>query len=547
VYGLSWSESSLCGKFLLMGKGGSLQYFLGIDIGTYESKGCLINEKLEVIKTATISHELSIPKPGWAEHDAEKIWWADFVRLCHKLLDQRTRKRVAAVGCSAIAPTMLPVDHHGIPLRPAILYGIDTRARCEIADLEKILGLEYIKERCWNTLSSQSVGPKILWFKKAEPDLYAKTWKIMTATSYLVFKLTDEVVIDFYTASAFTPLFDLNKLRWIEDLADLLVSPATLPEPRWTGEIAGKVTKEAASVTGILEGTPVLVGTADAAAEFVSVGAGVPGDLMVMLGSTTFFIEQLSFPVRADPLWSSVFLWPGTFCIAGGMATGGALTRWFRDNFAAEELDMERKTGINAYEILWKQATTIPAGSSGLLVLPYFSGERTPINDPAARGVIIGLTLFHGRPHIYRAILEGISFGIRHNLEYIEKIMPPSRVLVIGGGTKNPLWLSIMATVTNKTLLVPPVRVGASYGDALLAAMASGVIRQNDLPRIFQGLYEHVDPNHDLLTTYNLYYSVYRGVWEDIKKWVHKLAEMEGRSGDGFGGSVKGTGRPCSS
>lgn len=503
-----------------------LGYFLGIDIGTYESKGCLIDEKLGVVRTAAVSHGLSIPHPGWAEHDPEKIWWGDFVQLSQELLDVETRKRLVAVGCSAIAPTMLPVDSRGAPLRPAILYGIDTRSHREIVELEEILGKERIKERCWNPLSSQAVGPKILWFKKNEPNLYRKTWKVMTATSYLVFKLTGEVVIDYYTAGSFTPLFDMNALKWDEELADLLVPPDMLAEPRWPTEIAGKVTETAAASTGIPAGTPVIVGTADAAAEFVSAGAGATGDLMIMLGSTVFLIEQLAHRAETEALWSSVFLWPGTFCIAGGMATGGALTRWFRDNLAEEERSLERETGVSAYEILWKRAAKVPPGGPGLLVLPYFSGERTPLNDPAARGVILGLTLSHGKYHLYRALLEGIAFGIVHNLEYIERVMPPQRVLVVGGGTKNPLWLRIISGATGRELLIPPVKIGASYGDAILAAMGMSCLSPTELPRLFMNAYEHIYPDEELTRLYSKYYVVYRGIWNDIKKWVHKLAEL---------------------
>ncbi|MGY4707487.1 FGGY-family carbohydrate kinase [Candidatus Bipolaricaulota sp. J31] len=505
-----------------------MAYFLGIDIGTYESKGCLVDESFHVVRTATVKHDLSIPKPGWAEHDAEEIWWKDLVTLSRELLSKPEARALAAVGCSAIAPTMLPVDAKGRPLRPAILYGIDTRAHKEIQELEATLGKEWIEKRCWNELSSQSVGPKILWFKKNESRLFRKTWKVMTATTYLVFKLTREVVVDFYTACAFTPLLDLNELRWSEELGSLLVSPAMLPELRWTAEVAGKVTAEAAAETGIPVGTPVIVGTADAAAEFVSAGAGASGDMMLMLGSTVFFIQQLSRPARVEGLWSSVFLWPGSYCVAGGMATGGAITRWFRDNFAGEELARERETGENAYEILWRHAAEAPPGGPGLVVLPYFSGERTPINDPKARGVIIGLSLSHDKYSVYRALLEGIAFGIRHNVECMERTASPKRLLTVGGGTKNPLWLQIIASVLQRKLLLPPVRIGASFGDALLAALARGALQQEDLVTLFSGSYEEVRPDEALASTYEEYYAIYRGLWGDISEWVHRAADLGG-------------------
>ncbi|MEM1867648.1 MAG: FGGY family carbohydrate kinase, partial [Thermosphaera sp.] len=501
-----------------------------------ESKACIIDENLKIIRTAIVPHTLSIPYPGWAEHDAENVWWHDCVQLCRELLDNKVRAKLLAVGCSAIAPTVLPVDARGFPLRPAILYGIDTRAYKEITEIEEKYGIERIKEKCWNALSTQSAGPKILWFIKNEPALYKKTWKIMTATTYLVFKLTKAVVIDKYTAGAFSPMFNMNTLDWDEELA--IVPRRLLPELKWTTEIAGKVTKEAAAATKIPEGTPVVVGTADAAAEFVSAGGGTAGDLMIMLGSTVFFIEQLAHPPQSTALWNSVFLWPECFCIAGGMATGGALTRWFRDNFADEERLLEKTAGINAYESLWKRSAEVPAGGQGLLVFPYFSGERTPLNDPAARGVILGLSLFHSKYHVYRALLEGIAFGIRHNLEYIDQVLPPKRILVAGGGTKNQLWLKIIASIIARKLLVPPIKVGASYGDAILAAIGINLITPDVLPHLFHETYDQVDPEESLTQVYEQYYHIYRNAWDSIKEWVHKLAHLGGARNGKLGRNV---------
>jgi len=503
-------------------------YFLGIDIGTYESKGSLVDENFKIIKTFSVPHSLSIPKPGWAEQDAESIWWKDFVYISRELLKEIEVSKLEGVGCSAIAPTMLPIGYEGKPLRPAILYGIDTRAHKEIEELENFLGKEYIKKRCWNTLSSQSVGPKILWFKKNEPELYKKTWKVMTSSTYLVYKLTGNVVIDYYTAATFTPLLDMEELKWIDTLEEI-ISVEKLPDLLWTCEIAGKVTKEASQETGIPSGTPVIVGTADAAAEFISAGGSQIGDLMIMMGTTIFFIELLSSRPYLDQMWNSIFLEPNTYCIAGGMATGGALTRWFRDNFGKEELEIEKQKGINAYEQLYKEAEKISPGSEGLIILPYFSGERTPINDPHARGVIAGLTLSHSKYHIYRAILEGISYGIKHNIDTISQAnIEISRILTVGGGTKNSLWLKILSSIIRRKILVPSVTIGASFGDCLLTAVGVGKLRSIfNIGEIIKS-YTFVDPEKSLGEIYEKYYSVYRSLWENIKEDVHFLSLLGG-------------------
>jgi xylulokinase len=504
------------------------KYFLGIDIGTYESKGSLVDENFKIIKTISVPHSLSIPKPGWAEHDAELIWWKDFTYISRELLKEIDVSKLEGVGCSAIAPTMLPVGYDGKPLRPAILYGIDTRAYKEIEELENFLGKEYIKIKCWNSLSSQSVGPKILWFKKNEPELYKKTWKVMTASTYLVYKLTGNVVIDYYTAATYTPLLDMEKLKWIDTLQKI-IPIEKLPDLLWTCQIAGKVTKEASQETGIPTGTPVIVGTADAAAEFISAGGSQIGDLMIMMGTTIFFIELLSSRPYLDQMWNSVFLEPNTYCIAGGMSTGGALTRWFRDNFGKEELEIEKQKRINAYEILYKQAEKIPPGANGLIVLPYFSGERTPINDPHARGVIAGVTLAHSKYHIYRAILEGISYGIRHNIDTISQAnIKISRVLAVGGGVKNPLWLRILSSVIKRKIFIPSITIGASFGDCFLAAIGVGRLNSIlDVGEIVRN-YDSVDPVNFWEEIYEKYYSVYRALWENIKEEVHLLSLLGG-------------------
>ncbi|HEX6304885.1 MAG TPA: FGGY family carbohydrate kinase, partial [Anaerolineales bacterium] len=189
---------------------------LGIDIGTYESKGVLSTAEGKVVATASAGHELSIPHPGWAEHDAEKVWWQDSVKLCRQLLltPGVDAAQIAGVGVSAIAPCVLPIDRQGRPLRPGILYGLDTRASAEIVELEVEFGREAIFANSGLHLSSQATGPKILWIRKNEPQVWAKTAMILTGSGYLVYKLTGEHVIDIYTATAYAPMLDLQNRAW---------------------------------------------------------------------------------------------------------------------------------------------------------------------------------------------------------------------------------------------------------------------------------------------------------------------------------------------
>lgn len=504
---------------------------LGIDVGTYESKGVLVTAAGSVVATSTQPHGLSIPKPGWAEHDAEAIWWRDTVAICRDLLARTgvDPRRILAICCSAIAPTMVPIDHEGVPLRPAILYGIDTRTVQQIDELNAELGVERIFERTGKHLSTQSFGPKVRWFQKNEPELHRRTTRVLTASSYLVYKLTGEFAVDYYTAAAsFEPVFDLKHLDWSSDLAGSVLPREWLPRLAWSGEVVGAVMAGAAEETGLAPGTPVVAGSADAASEAVSVGAIQPRDLMVMYGSTTFFIEPLEQLVTTPKLWSSVFLEEGTYALAAGMATTGAVTRWLRDEFAVDLTSAESGGGNNSYDELVKEAARVPPGADGLVALPYFSGERTPIQDPLARGMVAGLALYHTRGHLFRALLEGIAYGVRHHIEVMEDHdVAPSRLVAVGGGTRNPVWLQVVSDVTGLVQHVPNQQTGAAYGDAFLASIGAGV--SHKLADVGDWVHpgRTIEPNPSNAELYDELYGIYRRLYEATRDDMHRLARMD--------------------
>ena len=446
-------------------------YTLGVDIGTFESKGVLVDFAGTIVAQAARGHEMIVPRAGWAEHRAEEDWWGDFVFITKALLAKAQVKSedVKAVACSAIGPCMLPLDAAGRPLMNGVLYGVDTRASAEIAFLNKAFGEDVILARCGNALTSQSVGPKILWLKNAHPDLWARAVKVVTATTFLTQRLTGECVIDHYTAANFSPLYDIEKQDWCFDLGGIC-GRDMLPALMWSGEIAGRVTAQAAAETGLALGTSVTCGTIDAAAEAVSVGVAAPGDMMMMYGSTVFVIEVTDRRLRDARLWHAPWLDPGTHAAMAGLATSGTLTHWFRDQFARE---LPRET---AFAVLTAEAMASPPGARGLICLPYFSGERTPIHDPQAKGAFFGLNLTHGRGDMYRAVLEGIASATRHIIEtYAEAGAAPLRVLAVGGGTKNRPWLQATSDFSGLDQVVARVTTGASFGDAFLAARAIGV------------------------------------------------------------------------
>lgn len=510
------------------------QYLLGVDIGTYESKGVITTLDGQIVSSQVQPHQMIIPQQGWAEHDAEEVWWGDFVNITRGLLEVTgiSPIDIAGIGCSAIAPDILPVDADCRPLRPGgILYGVDTRAAAEIRELEATLGASEIFAKAGNSLSAQTTGPKILWLKRHEPEVYRRAHKFLTATSFLVARLTGNFVIDQLTGSFSAPLYDFRRRTYDDSLSRDIVELERLPELRWSTEIAGKVTPEAAKQTGLAPGTPVIVGTSDAAAEAVSVGVTTPGQMMLMYGSTIFFIEVLDQPLTDERLWATPYLFEGTSALLAGMSTSGALTRWLRDLLAADLVEAAAEVPSsdeqNPYTILTREAGAVPPGSEGLVVLPYFSGERTPINDPRARGVYFGLTLSHTRAHLFRAALEGIGHGVRHHLEVMGSIgAMPSEVIAVGGGTKSDLWLQVVSDICGVEQEVPAVVLGASYGDAFLAGLGVGVF---DSPEDIQRWLKQartVEPNGEVAALYDRYYDVYLRLYQQTEDLMHELYDL---------------------
>ena len=455
-----------------------MAYTLGIDIGTYETKGVLVDAAGTIHAQAARGHKLLVPQPGWAEHRPEQDWWGDFVQVTRALLKQSgiDSTEIRCVACSAIGPCMLPVDSEGTPLMNGVLYGVDGRAEAEVRELTQRIGEDTIIARCGNALTSQSVGPKILWLKRSRPEIHAQTAHILTSTSFLVQRLTGEVVIDHYTAANFSPLYDVTTQNWVDDLADDIIALGKLPRLMWSNEIAGHITKKAATETGLAPGTPVTAGTIDAAAEAFSVGVDAPGDMMMMYGSTIFIILRAADRVTDPRIWYAPWLFEGEHASMAGLATSGTLTHWFRDQIA-RDLDP-----AEAFPKLAKEAALSPPGANGLLMLPYFSGERTPIHDVHAKGALFGLNLTHTRGDLYRALIEGIAHGTRHVTDtFAELGQRPARLLAVGGGTKNALWLQATSDITGIDQIVCEKTTGASYGDAFLAALAVGLVERGDI------------------------------------------------------------------
>lgn len=486
---------------------------LGIDIGTSSTKAALADAEGTIIATAQRKNVTSMPRPGWVEHDAEQTWWAGLVAVCNELAPL-AGSRLRGVCVSGIGPCVVPCDGDVNPLRPAILYGIDSRATAETDELEERFGLEAIIRRGGSALSSQAVGPKLLWLRHHEPDVWNRTKRWYMASSFAVARLTGEYVLDHHSASQCDPLYDLEAGDWAYDWTSEIANGVPLPPLVWPNQQVGVVSAAAARETGLPVGTPVVAGTIDAWAEAFSAGVRRDGDVMVMYGSTIFVVRVGEPTMRNPLLWLTQGVEAGTHTLAAGMSTAGSLTDWVRS-----------LAGDPAWDDLLAEAAATPPGAHGLLVLPYFAGERTPIYDPLARGVLAGLTLQHGRGDLLRAVYEGTAFGVRQILALLAGASgPPARVVAVGGGAASELWLQIVSDVAAVSQQVPMQTIGACYGDCLLAAIGVGLVSARtdwSQPRLT------VEPRPEHRELYDRLYALYTGLYRETADTVHHLAKLD--------------------
>jgi xylulokinase len=489
----------------------SADAILGVDIGTSSSKGVLVDGAGRVLSSATREHDVARPAPGQVEMSAE-TWWDEFTSITRELL-AGADVAVTGVGVSGMGPCTALADAEDRPVRPAILYGVDTRAGAQIAEIDARYGTQDILGRCGSTLTSQAVGPKIAWVAQHEPSAYARARRLYMPSSYLVRMLTGRYVLDHHSASQSVPLYDTVAGAWYDPWWTDIAGRIEQPELYWSNDIVGMVGPRAAQLTGLTRGIPVIAGTVDAWAEAASAGAVGIGDLMLMYGTTMFLVDTVAELTTAPPLWSTVGVHRGTRNLAGGMATSGAITSYFNGLF-----------GRPGFAALVTEAEASPRGADGLLLLPYFAGERTPVSDPDARGVIAGLTVGHTRGDLYRAALEGTAFGVRHNIEaMIAAGAPIDRVVAVGGGTQGGLWTQIVSDVTGRQQQVPRETIGASYGVARLAAEAIGF----GTPATWNPIDILITPDPAARDVYDDLYRDYLDLYPATRRIAHNLSHRQ--------------------
>ena len=453
---------------------------LGIDVGTTGSKALLIDADGAVKASATTEYPMFIPQPLWAEqHPAD--WWAATGTSVRRVLDEGgvPPGQVAGVGLTGQMHGLVLLDGQGEVLRPCIMWN-DQRTAAQCAAITQEVGAENVLRLTGNPVLPGFTAPKIVWVRQHEPEVYARVARVLLPKDYVRYRLTGGFFSEVSDASG-TSMFDVGGRRWSEEMLDALGVPREwLPEVTESPVVSARVSARAAGETGLREGTPVVGGGGDQAAQAVGTGIIAEGVVSATLG-TSGVVFAVSETYRVEPegrLHAFCHAVPGTWHLMGVMLSAGGSFRWYRDALGDLERAQAEQAGRDAYDLLTEAAAGVVPGCEGLLFLPYLSGERTPYPDPNARGVFFGLTLRHGKAHMTRAVLEGVSYGLRDSLELMRGLgLSIGQVRASGGGASSPLWRQILADVFDTPIVTVDVTEGAAYGAALLAGVGAGVYR----------------------------------------------------------------------
>jgi xylulokinase len=443
--------------------------FLGLDIGTSGVKAILVAPSGVVSAAATTPLSLSTPRPGWAEQDPE-LWWAATLASTAKLLKLAPQAQIVAVGISGQMHSSVFLDRSGKVIRPALLW-CDGRTTAQCAEITRCAGgEEQLRRWVSNPALEGFTLPKLLWLRTHEPEAFRRLATVLLAKDFIRFRLTGALATEPSDASG-TLLFDPARMHWSPDLLDAVGLPRSLlPDVGGSSEVLGRISADAAALTGLPERTPVVGGGADNACGAAGVGAITPGEAVASWGTSGTVLAPTAEPL-VDPLLRAhtfCHVVPGLWYLLGVVLTAGGAFAWYREQFARE------LAGRDADACLTEEAAAIAPGADGVTFLPYLQGERTPHRDASARGAFVGLSLAHSRAHLTRAVLEGICFALRDSLSILPELgLAPARLLLTGGGAKSAFIRRLQAEVYGLPVSTVNREEGPAYGAALLAAVGA--------------------------------------------------------------------------
>jgi xylulokinase len=496
-------------------------YLLGVDASTTATKALLIDHNGKIVAVAATEYGFDTPQPLWSEQDPA-LWWFAALQSIRRLLRDTAidPAQIAAVGLTGQMHGLTLLDEAGSVLRPAILWN-DQRTALQCDEIRNRLGKEQLIRITGNDALTGFTAPKILWVREHEPEVFARAHSFLLPKDYLRLCLTGVQATDRADGSG-TLLMDLPARDWSETLLDALDLPSTFVPKSFEGtEITGAISASAAQATGLRAGTPVVAGGGDQAAGAVGVGAVAEGIVSLALGTSGVVFATVNRPFYEPEgrLQAFCHAVPGRWHLMGVMLAAAGSLRWYRDTLAPGA----------AYDALIAPAAEIVPGSDGLLFLPYLMGERTPHPDPLARGAFVGLTVRHGQPHLTRALLEGVAFGLRDSFELMQGIGLDSthQVRISGGGARSLIWRQILADVLGVELVTVNTTEGAAFGAALLAGVGVGM--WSDVDRACATAI-HVTgsttPQDAAVYQYHEVYRVYRALYPALRENFAKLAQL---------------------
>jgi xylulokinase len=493
---------------------------LGIDVGTTAVKAALfrLDGRLQAMGSAetTLQHI----RPGWVEQHPDDWWQA----VCHAIRQAcasvpNAAERVAGLAVSAQAPTLIALNRAGEPLRPALIW-MDRRAEAEVSELEQLLGADEIFRITGNRPDAFYLAAKLRWFKNHEPELFAQAHLFVQINGYINYRLTNTFGLDNVHAGLLQ-LRDYSVEGWSPALCDACgVDPTRFPEIRPSHTLQGEVTAQAAQATGLRPGTPVMVGTVDGAAAALEAGAAEVGAAAEMTGTSTVLLMPNDKRLTHPALIAMPHAIPGLHLLLGATVASGASLRWYRDQFGAAEMQAGAQLKLDPFDLLTQQAALVKPGSDGVIFLPYMMGERSPLWNTHARGVLFGLSLTTSRAAVIRAILEGAAFALRHNVEVAAQAgIHLSEVRSVGGGARSALWNQIKADALGVPVLLPEASAGAPFGDALLVGMGLGLYPDiHQTVRTCVHVKTRYEPNPETHDCYQRIYSLFRRLYDHLRE-----------------------------
>ena len=483
---------------------------LGLDVGTTSTIGIVIDGDGRTLALAQRPATLFSDHPGWAEEDPEQ-WWANVGGICRELAPGR---ELAAIGVTGMLPATVLLDGQGRPVRRSIQQS-DGRVAAEVEELRREVDEAAFLARTGNGINQQLVATKLRWLRRHEPEALSRTRRLLGAYDFIVHRLTGAWSLERNWALE-SGFYDLGKHELAADLLALGgIGRELLPPVRHGHEIVGALTPGAAAHTGLTVGTPVVAGCADHIASAFVAGVAAPGDCLLKFGGAGDFLLATPEP-RPDPrLFLDFHLVPGLFMPNGCMAASGAVLNWFVDILG----------GGRGHAELDRLAEASPPGAQGLVALPYFLGEKTPIHDPLARGVLSGLGLHHGVGDIWRALLEAVALGFRHHIEVARGIgYPVTRILASDGGAKSAVWMQIVADAIQMPVHLLAGHPGSCLGAAFVAGIGIGAFTDWQEIERFVAPAATVEPRPENAAAYDALYARYRETYERLKP-IQALAQ----------------------